>query len=78
MLKIFAKVGTNEKALVPCTQEEVEITQTCLNKQHGGSWIWVDKIYAYDNESIIFTDGQVYNGFDNRKARYSDAIKKLR
>lgn len=76
MIKIFAKYGTYEKAVVVCTQDHVEIIQLALAKKYGGSWLLVDKIHAY-GEILKFNDGLKYLGFHGRDERYCKGIETL-
>lgn len=39
MVKIFAKYGTDEKALVVCPQDQVRNVQLALERQYGGNWL---------------------------------------
>lgn len=75
MLKIFAKKGTNEKALVPVPNDKVRDAMVILNEQLGGDWVYVDKLQP--GEFLLFKDETIYRGFDGKSERYSDAIKKL-
>lgn len=75
MLKIFAKKGTNEKALVACGREQVGIVMSNLNTKLGGDWIFVDKVNP--GEILLFEDNMTYRGFDGVSERYSSGIRKL-
>jgi predicted metalloprotease len=44
MLKIFAKLGTDEKVLIVCLKQQAEVLQLLLAAKHGGEWILVDKL----------------------------------
>lgn len=77
MLKIFAKHGTSEKALVCCDRNEVLKIQHLLSDKLGGNWVWVDKLHRGNHEVLTFDDGMVYLGCDGVTERYSNAIKPL-
>jgi hypothetical protein len=76
MMKIFAKHGTTEKALVVCPREQIGNIQLSLNEKFGGNWVLVDKLKP-QSEILKFDDGLTYLGFHGRKERYSNAIESL-
>lgn len=76
MVKIFAKYGTDEKALVVCSQDQVRNIQISLAKRYGGNWIWVDKLQP-NGEILHFKDNLVYRGFHGKNERYCNGIQKL-
>jgi hypothetical protein len=76
MVKIFAKHGTTEKALVVCSSHQVGVIITALGAKYGGDWIWVDKINP-TGEILHFDDGLRYFGFHGRDERYCKAIEQL-
>lgn len=75
MVKVFAKYGTNEKAVVVVPREYVHDAKLKLNEKFGGSWVLVDKIRP--GETLLFTDNMQYRGFSTEIERYSDSIKKM-
>jgi hypothetical protein len=77
MLKIFAKHGTDEKALVCCERNEVLSVQIALENKFGGNWIWVDKLDRNNREILLFNDGLKYLGYHGKPERYSNGIKSL-
>lgn len=77
MLKIFAKYGTSEKALIYCPRDAVNIVIQSLNFKYGGSWVLVDGIDSSRREILKFDDKLVYSGFHGKSERYSSAIESL-
>jgi hypothetical protein len=80
MLKIFAKLNTDEKVAVLCARTQVLPTLKKLNSEYGGDWILVDELHPL-KEILIFNDGQVYRGYESNQPdnfRYSKAIKTIR
>lgn len=75
-LRIFAKVGTDEKAAVNCSQNEVPQVNTLLGRRFGGEWVLVDQCHGLI-ECIHFTDGMIYKGFNPVIERYSPLLKQL-
>ncbi len=75
MLKIFAKRGTTEKALISVPREFVVEAIKALNKKHGGNWVLVDKIKP--GELLLFDDGLQYLGFHGKDERYCSGINKI-
>jgi len=69
MLKIFAKQGTTEKALVVCNINEVPLVINSLIDQYGGNWLLVDKVRP--GEILHFNDNKEYQGFNKEIDRYS-------
>ena len=77
-LKIFAKKGTSEKAIVACLRKEVRSTLVDLNEKFGGEWIPVDELNAM-SEILCFNDGLEYTGFggNTEDGRYCKGIENL-
>lgn len=76
MVKIFAKHGTDEKALVVCPQDQVRNIQLALAQKYGGDWLWIDKLRP-NGEILHFNDNLEYQGFHGRDERYCNAIEML-
>ncbi len=76
MLKIFAKEGTDEKALVMCTRAHAGEARIILTHKYGGDWRLVDKLHTY-SEILHFNDGQVYNGHLGVGERNCKAISEV-
>lgn len=74
MLKIFAKLGTDQKAAIYCHPGQTQAIKLKLNSYYGGEWMAVDECMI-SGEILMFNDGQMYEGFDHRVERYSKAIK---
>lgn len=72
MLTLFAKVGTNEKALILCQRKEKRDYQIKLNNSRGGSWVSIGELNVPD-EILLFADGMTYNGYNPKIERYTDA-----
>lgn len=75
IMGIFAKVGTNQKALLAFPYGMQHKALQILNDIEGGNWVRVDLMHG--NEYLTFTDGEIYKGYDGRDGRFTDAIKKL-
>lgn len=78
MLKIFARNGTSEKALVYCDRGNVSYVIGLLCEQYGGVWALVDVIDTNRREILKFDDGLRYIGYNNIQKRYCTAIDKLK
>ena len=76
MVKIFAKHGTDEKAIVVCPQDQVRNIQLALTEKYGGNWLWVDKIQP-NGEILKFNDGLKYLGYHGKDERYCNGIEVL-
>lgn len=76
LLRIFAKVGTDEKIAVMCYHNQAVSVMALLNKKYGCDWLPVDNVMSCI-EGIKFSDGEVYKGFEADKDRYSPAIIQL-
>jgi len=76
MLKVFAKYGTDEKALVMCRRDQIGQIMERLSKKYDGSWIYVDSINLND-EIIHLTDGLKYLGYTPNQERYCSVIDTL-
>lgn len=72
-LRIFAKLGTDEKVAVMCGHGQNSTIATMLSKQFGGNWLFVETVHSCI-EGIKFNDGQIYNGFNPDIEKYSSAI----
>ncbi|MDH8702347.1 hypothetical protein M2138_001709 [Dysgonomonadaceae bacterium PH5-43] len=75
MVKIFAKHGTSDKALVICAREEVLYAQKRLSEKFGGNWLLVDKIDRNNAEFLLFNDNFIYKGFHGKDERYCNGIE---
>lgn len=71
-LVVFAKKGTDEKALIAlpkrAIQSEVADMQKRLMSKYGGEWLRVDELELH--ETLIFTDGMIYQGYKPGTTRY--------
>lgn len=75
-LRIFAKLGTDEKVALMCYPDHNRVIVDLLNKQFGKDWVMVDTALPCV-EGVKFNDGLIYRGFEVDKERYSDAIIKI-
>lgn len=76
MVKIFAKQGSDEKALVVCQIDQVVSVMKALTEKYDGNWLFVDKVNP--GELLHFNDGQIYRGFNPSIERYSPLIETVR
>ncbi|MFV0377782.1 MAG: hypothetical protein ACK5JD_10840 [Mangrovibacterium sp.] len=76
MINIFAKYGTDEKAMVVCSQEQVRNIRVLLSKKYGGNWLLVDELQA-NSEILKFNDGLKYLGFTGKEERFCNGIEVL-
>lgn len=80
MLKIFAKLGTQEKAaMFVHPRAETRPILRSLSTIYGGEWLLVDECMT-SGEILLFKDDMVYRGFEADKPidhRYSSAIKRF-
>lgn len=78
-LIVFAKKGTDEKAVIAVPDRSVcHRLQVQLAMEYGGNWVFVDSVKGY--EFIKFRDNFTYRGApdpDAPNGRYSAAINHL-
>lgn len=75
MVRIFAKYGTSEKAMVPCNSDKISAVVCILNDKLGGSWCCVESVKI--DEFITFDDGLKYIGFNPSIERYVKGLEKF-
>ena len=74
MIKIFARLNTDQKAALNCTASQNSQVSDALSKEHGGIWACVDGLRKC--EILKFDDGLEYNGFV-KDARFCSKIETL-
>lgn len=73
MLRVFAKLETDEKAAVFCGFGESHMVMCLLKKKFGGDWVPVQDVHR-GIECIKFNDGQVYKGFSPDIEKYCSNV----
>lgn len=76
MLKIYARNGTAQKAVLSVPEGFEKHALIKLNESLEGDWLPVDNIKP--GELLTFEDEMIYTGYAPGVKRYTNNIKKLK